>query len=846
MDPVRLAIVLSVGVCFGGAAAAQSDAVQQAVREASDLIAKARSSDAIKILEPVAAQAASDPAGAEVQYLLGQAHYRLARYDQADVFWEQAIAGERAAHDITHEARTMRAIAQMRKNQGRYAEGLAAADDALRLYASVGDPRNVAQTWIVIGAINDLQGNHREAIESYDHAVPVLAGEQTAMAANLSYERAISFKNLGRYSQALDGYALALDIYVRLNDVENQATVLGNMGILYAATGESDRSVVVLHRAIALSRQAANRRFEMIGLLNLASSYWDLGDRPRALDALQQELAIARDIGAKSEEATTLKNLGDIEAADGDAVSARRDYDAALALRRAAGERGAVVSSLVALASTSLGERRFDEARQESDEALTLARSVGRPEYTWGALSASAAVDAAVGRLSDAIAKLRESAQIINDLRGTIAADAGKIAYLDRRRSVFEQLSSALMTQERPVEALEAAEAARARAFADLLEQRRTRTAPPAISQEHELESLEHANTPAISDIAAEAARLSTTFVEYLATPDRLLVWVVGHDGAVHGTAVDVSRRTLDDLTRRVRAAVDSEHGGAGASPRTALRTLDRRLIEPVAAWLPVSTGESLVIIPDGPLFLVPFAALEDSRGRLLIERHAVATAPAASVFAYTGRKRAEADAHAGAALIVADPVPPPGSRASRLPGAAAEGTRIARRIGPGRATLLTGAAATEAALKTDPGRYGLIHIAAHGVILADRPLASSLLLGAGSGEDGYLRVDEIFGLTLAARLVVLSGCSTGLGQLTGDGVIGLTRAFLYAGTPAIVVSKWDVDDRATAVLMERFYAELLRGHGAAQALRAATLATRARFPSVRAWAAFELVGEPQ
>jgi len=99
--------------------------------------------------------------------------------------------------------------------------------------------------------------------------------------------------------------------------------------------------------------------------------------------------------------------------------------------------------------------------------------------------------------------------------------------------------------------------------------------------------------------------------------------------------------------------------------------------------------------------------------------------------------------------------------------------------------------------------------------------------------------------MDLAADLVVLSGCSTGLGRLTGDGILGLTRAFLYAGTPTVIVSQWNVSDRATAVLMDRFYAELGRGRTKGQALRAAALATRARYPTPASWAAFELVGEP-
>ena len=96
------------------------------------------------------------------------------------------------------------------------------------------------------------------------------------------------------------------------------------------------------------------------------------------------------------------------------------------------------------------------------------------------------------------------------------------------------------------------------------------------------------------------------------------------------------------------------------------------------------------------------------------------------------------------------------------------------------------------------------------------------------------MRVSEAFGLRLNADLVVLSGCSTGLGKVTGDGILGLARAFLYAGTPSVVVSQWDVSDRATAFLMDRFYAGMQAGHGKARSLREAQMATRARYPASR------------
>jgi CHAT domain-containing protein len=253
-----------------------------------------------------------------------------------------------------------------------------------------------------------------------------------------------------------------------------------------------------------------------------------------------------------------------------------------------------------------------------------------------------------------------------------------------------------------------------------------------------------------------------------------------------------------------------------------------------------------VILVPHGPLALLPFSALLDRRARPLAERHALTLAPAASVLRFTEAKRRRASRGAAArALIVADPTPPSGSRLERLPGSREESGRVAARLGSARRLILTGDRATEAAVKREIAGRAILHLATHGLVSDERPLDSALILAEGDGDDGYLRVREVLGLDLAAELVVLSGCSTGLGRLSGDGILGLTRAFLYAGTPSVVVSYWDVSDRATAFLMDRFYAAIGAGRNKASALREAQLAARRRFRHPALWAAFSLVGEP-
>ena len=161
-------------------------------------------------------------------------------------------------------------------------------------------------------------------------------------------------------------------------------------------------------------------------------------------------------------------------------------------------------------------------------------------------------------------------------------------------------------------------------------------------------------------------------------------------------------------------------------------------------------------------------------------------------------------------------------------------------------ATVLVRQAATEAKVKALSGNMGLLHFATHGELNEQDPLSSALLLVPEGADDGKLEVRELFGLDLKARLVVLSACETGLGKLSrGDELVGLQRAFLYAGSPAVVTTLWKVDDRASFVLMREFY-DQLKTQGPAEALRQAQTATMKGFPHPFAWAAFGLTGVPR
>jgi len=260
----------------------------------------------------------------------------------------------------------------------------------------------------------------------------------------------------------------------------------------------------------------------------------------------------------------------------------------------------------------------------------------------------------------------------------------------------------------------------------------------------------------------------------------------------------------------------------------------------------PLAPLRRLVIAGDGVLHLVPFEALEDEAGRLLLERYVVSYAPSASVAGALHARHSARDPAGTRLLAYAEP---PSAALGPLPLAGREVQEIVALFPPGAADVRRGREATESWLKRARlAAYGTLHFATHGTYDDRAPGRSALVLAPGQGEDGRLQVREIAALALRARLVSLSACDTGLGEVvTGEGVVGVARAFLNAGADAVAMTLWRIPDASTAELMRRFYRHLRAGRPAAEALRDAKLELRAGRAARRApfhWAGVVLTGD--
>jgi CHAT domain-containing protein len=298
-------------------------------------------------------------------------------------------------------------------------------------------------------------------------------------------------------------------------------------------------------------------------------------------------------------------------------------------------------------------------------------------------------------------------------------------------------------------------------------------------------------------------------------------------------------------------------------------------LLGPVAGRL---SGRRLLIVADGELQYIPFGILPlpEAGGAPLVTRYEIVNAPSASALALQRRLAAREPAP-GLVAVLADPVfdvedPRVAARSGkaapaasplrsspgtgpllRLPWTRREAQAIAAAVPTGRSLLaLDFRASRKTALSPELSRYRIVHFATHGLIDSQIPALSGLMLSRvgerGAPVEGFLGLGEIYNLRLGADLVVLSGCETALGkEVRGEGLVGLTQGFLYAGARQVVASLWRVEDRATAELMSRFYRALLSSGGTpAAALRQAQLAVREdkRWRSSYYWSGFVIQGD--
>ncbi len=555
---------------------------------------------------------------------------------------------------------------------------------------------------------------------------------------------------------------------------------------------------------------------------------------------------------------------------------------------KAAGNRVGISSVLVLKGSIYVDKNDPAAAKPLLESA---SEATDFPETVWQAWFHLGRMFEKMNQDEEAVRSYRNSVAVIEKIRGNLTIDEFKSSYFNSKREVYDRLLRILLRLNRPVEAFQISEQARARAFYDILankkidykgslpgdlislEQakrieiqklykliqkgnagsyneeepgssglRQLREALAASQAEYEdiLRRIK-LNNPAYAEIvSARPVNLSeiqagldekTALIAYWISTNNLIYWVISKNGIIH-KAIPASEKKLSTLIEETRKSIESN---SMVEIRESLSSLYSILITPVEN--DILKYSNLVIIPNGSLHFLPFQALMDSHQQYLVQHYNIIYAPSASVFLVCNNRKVKSGSRFfGVALSDISLADKPG-----LPGTEDELRNILP-LFPDNLSAF-GNQSTETFVKKHAGDFNFIHFATHGSYNYKQPLYSHLLFPPSEEDDGRLNVFEVFGLNLNANLVTLSACETGLGNISqGDELVGLSRAFLFAGSSSVIVSLWAVADQPTSLLMADFY-KYLKDHNLQEALTLAQRDIIKIYPQPQYWSPFILIG---
>ena len=781
-----------------------------------------------------------------------------------------------AWHTWTHLARAAAAA-----REGDYSKVESEVQRAWALGDKIPDPArfcvfNALGTALVANGVC-LTGDYRPALTAVRSALAqdrkTALGHRSSLRMRALITLGLIYWTLNDYDKAMANLEQALELgkavaaRKELDVREDIASTLNNIGLVHRDQKHYPKAIATFSAALDTDRQLKSKWGQAYSHKNLGMTYRRMGQLARAQDHLAQSVALARSIGDKTSLVKALYSLGNVYADQGQAAEAKARYD----------------------------------------EALKGSKDIGVREIEWRALWGLGRLARRGGDHEAAYARFEEAISVVERMRAAIRIEEYRNGFAANKLELYEDMVLLLLDEGKAEAAFHYSERARARSFIDMLGGKLASkaTAEPITADRAAAILREAEGKP-----GADAGPSNVALVEYFVTKKEIIVWVL-RGGQVHVARVTGEALRKKALERRRRgtsatgeaAAVDIESIDAASALSDAVlecrrliqriddledypRLLHDALIGPIRQYIqdpggsPEKDCKYLCIVPHGVLHYLPFAALHDGRN-YLVETHAIFYAPSASVLQFTMRPGGQARRVARKQLqVLAIGNPDLGSRSLELPFAENEvksirwnfalgnpGWATTRTAAPGKApkatpgrepewqfpniTVVTREQATEPWVRARLGQYDVIHIASHGEFDSANPLFSCLRLTADPSVqlDGRLDVRDVFAAKLKAELVILSACQSGLGKVEkGDEVIGLNRAFFYAGTQSIISSLWRVSDVTTGIMVKHFYRRY-GGNNKADSLQQAQLQvkndpTRREYRHPAYWAAFILVGE--
>jgi CHAT domain-containing protein/tetratricopeptide (TPR) repeat protein len=818
---------------------------------------------------------------------IGLAYGHLGQLKEALDFLNQSMALRRATGDRKGEASNLISIASFYIELGELQKALQFSNEGLALVRATGPSPVEAVAINNLGVIYWELGEEKKALEYYSQALPLrrAVGDRPGEFSTLSNMGSV-YQTLGEPEKALAYHNEALSLAQAMGDKRGEAATLQRIGAVHESSGAPQKALDFLNQALLLQRTLGDQLGEATTLTDIGASHYSLGRPEQALSYFTPALLLLQTAGDRSTEARTRQHIARAERDLGRLKQARVQIETALdIIERMRSQLNSQPSR------TSFSASRQDYYKFYIDLLMRMHESQPSAGYDNDALGASER------------ARARSLLEILAEGRADIRQGVDP-ALLERKRSTQQQLrlKSERLTRLLSGKHTDEQEKAASEEVEDLL------TGYHGIEEQIRIKSPRYAALTQPQPLSSKEIQGllddETLLLEYSLGKERSYLWAVTPTSIKSfelpkEAEIEATARRFYELVTTLKNRELNTQAEAGAA-------LSRMLLGPVADQL---QRKRLVIVSEGALLYIPFAALPEpavnnvrqvvshkttNSYQPLVVKHEIVSLPSASVLGLTRRELAGRLPAAQTVAVLADPVfrsddprikpsvanpektPAEGLTRSagsghlksdversawesgvedfqRLQHSREEAEAIVAQVQRKSVLLaLDFTASRETAISEQLAQYRIVHFASHALLNNVHPELSGIVLSlvdeTGRQEDGFVRLHEVYDLKLPVELVVLSGCRSALGkEVKGEGLVGLTRGFMYAGAARVVVSVWSVSDQATAELMKRFYREMLgKGLRPAAALRAAQVAMwKSRWwEAPYYWAGFVLQGE--
>ena len=791
---------------------------------------------------------------------LGNAYHSLGDFQTAIEHHELCLKIAKEVGDKAREGGAYGNLGNAYHSLGDFQTAIEHHERHLKFAKEVGDKAGEGGAYGNLGNAYHSLGYFKSAIEHHERDLKIAkevgdkAGEGRAYG-NLGN----AYRRLGDLKTAIEHHELCLKIAKEVGDKAGEGGAYGNLGNAYHSLGDFQTAIEHHERHLNIAKEVGDKAGEGGAYGNLGNAYHSLGYFKTAIEHHEHDLKLAKEVGDKAGEGGAYGNLGNVYLRLKFSRRAIEHHERHLKIAKEVGDKAGEGVSYGNLGSDYYSLEDFRRAIEYHERCLKIAKEAGSKVVVASSLFNLGLDSGSQGDPSRAVDYLQTSVMTYNEIRaGLHPKDEWKISFRDAHNGAYTHLWRKYSEQGAVLKALLSAEDGRAQALRDLMDLKYI--SGEASYQSHFPEKSVYVPLICLSSnivfiaIAegeiffwliqnGEDVKTRTQKVKSFISQEEVVLFI---ENIVKGVICE--NRSLDEPCDEKLANERSPRNAFNSVPsqRSALRELYDVIIAPIADLF---NGDELIFVPDGPLYLVPYAALVDPLSKYLCESFRIRVIPSLTTLQLITDCPADFHKRTGA-LLVGDPcleeVLYKGRKLVQLPCARKEVEVIGQILG---IAPLVGEEATKAEVLKRLSSVALVHIAAHGrmgtgeIFLAPNPTRAT---PRPEEEDYLLTMRDVSQADIRARLVALSCSHSATGEVKAEGVVGIARAFLGAGARSVLVSLWALPGEATIHFMEHFYRELFKGKKASEALNRAMECMREseQFREVKNWAPFVLIGD--